>query len=246
MVQLAKMVMTETFKRSPAPQPVYLQVADRIQQLIKSGDLAPGDQLLSERELAEKLRVSRTSVRKAVAKLEGMGIIEVTPRDGAYVRRQSLENALEPLAHALFHEREKVFHQFEVRQIIESQAARLAALRRSEGDLQRLREFNRQFEADLYRGGTGFEANSRFHIAVVEAAQNPVLAEVMVTLLKATLQVYATARQRSLSTTPNLLQFAGEHEQIISAIARQDADEAAALMARHIDDARQRIEGTEA
>lgn len=238
--------MVDSFKRSPAPQPVYLQVAERIQQLIKSGDLAPGDQLLSERELAEKLRVSRTSVRKAVAKLEGMGIIEVTPRDGAYVRRQSLENALEPLAQALFQEREKVFYQFEVRQIIESQAAYLAALRRDERDLQRLREFNRQFEADLYQGGTGFEANTRFHIAIVEAAQNPVLTEVMVTLLKATIQVYAGARQRSLSNTPNLLQFVAEHEGIINAIAQQDAEGAAALMAKHIDDARQRIEGIEA
>ncbi|MFN8455252.1 MAG: FCD domain-containing protein [Anaerolineae bacterium] len=53
------------------------------------------------------------------------------------------------MAQTLFQEREQIFHQFEVRQIIESQAARLAALRRSETDLGRLREFNRQFEADL-------------------------------------------------------------------------------------------------
>lgn len=244
-MEAVEVVILDNLKRSPAPPPVYLRVVEQIQQLIKNGDLAPGDQLLSERELAEKLRVSRTSVRKAVAKLEGMGMVEVTPRDGAYVRRQSLENALEPLAHALFQEREKVFHQFEVRQIIESQACRLAALRRDESDLQRLREFNRQFEADLYQGGTGFEANTGFHIAIVEAAQNPVLTEVMVTLLKATIQVYATARQRSLSNMPNLLRFAAEHEQIINAIAHQDAELAAAMMAKHIDDARQRIEGIE-
>lgn len=241
----AEMVIIDNLKRSPAPQPVYLQVAERIQQLIKNGELAPGDQLMSERELAEKLRVSRTSIRKAMAKLEGMGMIEVTPRDGAYVRRQSLENAVEPLAHALFQKREKVFHQFEVRQIIESQACRLAALRRDENDLQRLREFNRQFETDLYQGGTGFEANTHFHIAIVEAVQNPVLTEIMVTLLKATIQVYATARQRSFSGMPNLLRFVDEHEQIINAIAQQDSDLAATVMAKHIDDARRRIEGIE-
>ncbi|MFN8455253.1 MAG: winged helix-turn-helix domain-containing protein [Anaerolineae bacterium] len=73
----------DNLKRSPTPQPLYLQVVAQIQELIKQGELAPGDQLLSERELAEKLGVSRTSVRKAVAKLEGMGVIAVTPRDGA-------------------------------------------------------------------------------------------------------------------------------------------------------------------
>lgn len=244
-MQTAEIAVLDNLKRSPAPQPVYLRVVERIQELIKSGDLAPGDQLMSERELSEKLRVSRTSVRKAMAKLEGMGMIEVTPRDGAYVRRQSLENLVEPLAQVLFQEREKVFHQFEVRRIIESQAAHLAALRRDENDLRRLQEFNRQFEADLYQGGTGFEANTHFHIAVVEAAQNPVLTEIMVTLLRATIQVYATARQRSLSNAPNLLRFVDEHEQIIQAIAQQDAGLAAARMAKHIDDARQRIEGIE-
>lgn len=244
-MQPVEIMTLDNLKRSPTPQPVYLQVVNRIQELIKSGDLAPGDQLLSERELAEKLQVSRTSVRKAVAKLEGMGMIEVAPRDGAYVRRQNLENVVEPLAHVLFQEREKVFHQFEVRQMIESQAARLAALRRNESDLRRLREFNRQFETDLDQGGTGFEANTHFHTAIVEAAQNPVLTEIMVTLLRATIQVYATARQRSLSNAPNLLRFVDEHEQIIQAIAQQEADLAATLMAKHIDDARQRIEGIE-
>lgn len=233
----------ESFRRSPPPKPVHAQVVERIQQLVKSGELAPGDQLLPERELAEKLGVSRTSVRKAMAKLEGMGLIAVTPRDGAYVRRQSLEGVVEPLAQLLFQEREKVAHQFEVRQMIETQAARWAALRRDEANLQRLRAFNQQFEADLRRGDVAFEANTRFHIAIVEAAKNPVLTEIMVTLLKAMMEVYASARQQSFINTPDLLRFVAEHDQIIGAIAQQEPDLAATLVAKHIDDARKRIEG---
>lgn len=233
----------ENLKRSPAPKPVHIQVVEGIQQLIKSGALVPGDQLLPERELAERLGVSRTSVRKAMARLEGMGIIEVTPRDGAYVRRQSLEIVVEPLAQVLYQERKNVAHQFEVRQMIETQAARWAAQRRTEADLQRLREYNRQFEAGLSGGDVAFEANTRFHIGIVEAAKNPVLTEIMVTLLKATMQVYALARQQSLLKTPDLLRFVSEHDQIISAIEHQDSDLTATLIAAHIDDARRRIEG---
>jgi len=232
----------ENLKRSPAPKPVHVQVVEGIQQLVKNGDLTPGDQLLPERELAERLGVSRTSVRKAMARLEGMGIIQVTPRGGAYVRRRSLEDAVEPLTQILYQEREKVAHQFEVRQMIETQAARLAALRRDESDLQSLRELNRQFEVGLRQGDVAFEANARFHIAIVKAAKNPILTEITIALLTAAMEVYASARRRSFLDAPDSLRFVTEHNQIINAIAQQDPDLADNLMAKHIDDARLRIE----
>ena len=237
-----KILTIPSFKRSPAPKPLHAQVVEQIQQLIRNGELTPGDQLLPERELAEKLGVSRTSVRKAVAKLEGMGIIEVTPRDGAYVRRRRLEDAVEPLTQILFQEREKVAYQFEMRQMLETQAAYLAALRRDESDLQSLRELNRQFEAGLRQGDVAFEANAHFHMAIVKAAKNPILTEITVALLTAAMEVYASARRRSFLDAPDSLRFVTEHDQIINAIARQDSDLAAKRMAKHIDDARQRIE----
>lgn len=235
-------ITLENLKRSPTPKPVHVRVVEGIQQLIKNGELTPGDQLLPERDLAEKLGVSRTSVRKAMARLEGMGIIEVTPRDGAYVRRRSLEDAVEPLAQVLFQEREKVAHQFEVRQILETQAVGLAALRRDESDLHLLHELNRQFEAGLRQGDVAFEANARFHIAIVKAAKNPILTEITVALLTAAMEVYASARRRSFLNASNSLRFVTEHEQIIEAIAQQDPDRATHLIAKHIDDARLRIE----
>lgn len=228
-------------KRSRRQKPVYLQVEERIRQLIKEGELAPGDQLLPERELAEKFGVSRTSVRQALALLDGMGVIEITPRDGAYVRRQSLEEAVEPLAQVLFQARDQVDHLFEVRQIIETQAARLAALRRAEADLQRLRELNRQYEAGLRGGDLALEANIHFHLGIVETAKNPLLSTIMCTLLTAAIEVYAAARHRSLSNVANLLRFVNEHEQIIEAIAQQDPDLTAGLLTKHITDARQRV-----
>jgi len=170
-------------KRSTRQKPVYVQVANQIQQLIKDGELVPGDQLLPERELAEQIGVSRTSVRQSLAVLDGMGVIEITPRDGAYVRRKNLEDAVKPLTHVLFQERNQVCHLFEVRQIIENQAVLLAAMRRDAVDLQRLRNLNRQFEADLMNGDYAFEANTKFHLAIVGAAKNPILTEIMCTLL---------------------------------------------------------------
>lgn len=242
-MELTKLLTANSVKRPTPEKPVYIQVVEWLEDLIKRGELQPGDQLLAERELAETLGVSRTSVRKALAKLDGMGIIEVTPRDGAYVRRRSLEEAAEPLTQVLFQERQQVAHLFEVRQLIETQAVRLAALRRDEADLQRLRELNRQFEAGLRHGDLASQTNTEFHLSIVKAAKNPVLTEIMSTVLTATIEVYAAARRQTLLQAPNLLRFVEEHEQIIKAIAAQDAELAAALIARHIDDARRRIEG---
>jgi len=237
------MMATETdLKRLAEPKPVYVQVVEHIQHSIEKGDLLPGDQLLPERELAEKFQVSRTSMRKALAVLAGMGVIEVSPRDGAYVRRRSLTGVVEPLTQVLFRERANVSHLFEVRQIIEIQAVRLAAERRTETDLQQLRELNRQFESDLRQGFLAGQSNTRFHLAIVEMAKNPPLTEIFSPVLTATMEVYALSRQRSLYNTHNLLQFADEHEWIINAIAQQKPDLAAQLLAKHIDDARRRVE----
>lgn len=237
-----KILTAASLKRSIPHKPAYIQVVEQIQQMTKNGELMPGDQLLPERELAEKFGVSRTSLRKGLAVLDGMGLIEVTPRDGAYVQRRTLPDVIEPLAQILFHEREQVAHLFEVRQMIETQAARLAALRRDEQDLEGLRRLNRQFEADLRRGDIAFQANLDFHTGIVKAAKNPILTEIMSTLLRATMEVYALARQRSMAGRTNLLQFVDEHERIIEAIARQDPDRAAMLAAQHLDGARKRIE----
>jgi GntR family transcriptional repressor for pyruvate dehydrogenase complex len=228
-------------KRSTELKLIYVQVVERIQQSIERGELLPGDQLLAERELAERFQVSRTSMRKALAVLAGMGVIEVSPRDGAYVRRRSLTGVAEPLTQVLFRERARVNNLFEVRQIIETQAVRLAAQRRTESDLERLQELNQQFEADLCQGRLASQSNTNFHLAIVEMAKNPPLTEIFSPVLTATMEVYALSRQRSLFNTNDLLQFANEHGQIIEAMARQDPDWAAHLMAKHVDDARRRV-----
>jgi len=229
--------------KRPQPQkPVYAQVVDHIHQLVREGELNPGDQLLSERELAESLGVSRTSVRQALGVLEGRGVIEVSPRDGAYVQKPRLEAALERLVDVLFQEREQVAYLFEVRCIIETQAACLAAERRTEADVQHLRALNRQFEAGLSHADLAFEANTNFHIGIVETAKNPLLNAIMSTLLIAMIQVYSKAREQSLLNITDLSKFVDEHEAIINAIEQQDTELVTRLVTKHIDDARKRVE----
>ncbi len=237
------MVEKNILKRSPVQKPVYVQVVEQIQANIKQGDLNPGDQLLPERDLAENLGVSRTSVRQALAVLEGKGYLNITPRDGAYIKQRSVEDVVEPLTDALFHERRQADHLFEVRCIIETQAACLAAKRRTQADIARLQDLNRQFAADLAEDiSLSFDANMAFHIAIVETAKNPILLEIMATILASTIEVYESAREQSLSVAPNPAQFVEEHNQIIQAIIQQDTQLVTHIISNHISSAQQRVE----
>lgn len=239
---LTTKITGDQLKRETSQKPRYAQVVEQIQHSIKSGELGPGDQLLPERELGETLGVSRTSVRQALGILEGMGIIKVTPRNGAYVRQPNFADAIESLAQALYFERDQVTHLFEVRQIIETQTAVLAAQRRNEDDIRRLRKLNRQYETDLQRGDLAFEANKNFHIGLVETAKNPLLIGITTTILVATMEVYVSARHQSLSEKRDLSLFVAEHEQIIEAIAQQDPALTGQLVTNHINAARTRVE----
>ncbi len=66
---------------------LYRDIVAQIRQLIQDGSLAPGDQLLPERQLAEKLGVSRSALREALTALDSMGMIDITPGGGAYIKK---------------------------------------------------------------------------------------------------------------------------------------------------------------
>jgi GntR family transcriptional regulator, transcriptional repressor for pyruvate dehydrogenase complex len=228
-------------KRTHIEQPVYARVIEQIQDLIRRGELLPGDYLLPERQLAETLKVSRSSVREALAVLVGKGIIEINPRNGALIKRQSLEAAIEPLAQVFFQERARVFELFEVRQIIETQAVRLAAQRRERSDIERLEMLCQRVTADVAAGNPADESDTLFHLGLVEAARNQLLTSVMGTLIVAMMDVYSPSRRQMLAEPAEAGKFLEEHTRIVAAIAAGEADMASEYARLHIEHARQHV-----
>src|SRR5262249_34947563 len=76
---------------------VYQEIVRQVQAMIAEGRLKSGDQLPPERDLAEKFVVSRTSVREALRALESLGLVEIRPGEGTFVREVSVESLIEPL-----------------------------------------------------------------------------------------------------------------------------------------------------
>lgn len=209
-------------------------IAGHIERMILEGVLRPGERLASERDLAEKLDVSRPSLREALSQLEKRGLL-VSTRGGTVVA-QFLAPLSMPLAE-LFRDKPRVTADyFEYRCFVESQAAKLAALRATDLDRQtidavvkRMRQANAV--QDTYKEA---EADVGLHLAVYEASHNVVLLHVMrvfAELLREGVFYNRDQLYRRQGTRPLLLD---QHLAIAEAVLDGDSDRAMRAADEHI------------
>ncbi len=207
------------------PSPLVEQAADRLREQITSGHWPVGTRLPGETTLAKELGVGRSTVREALRALAGAGLVQ--PRQGAGVfvtATRPVEDWPTRLRKAA------VSDVYEVRMLVEVQAARLAALRRTDADIAAMREALDGRRAAAEGDDAGFvDADIRVHAALIAAAHNPVLADLFAE--------FAPALRQGLIDLLDLLALrAGEprhgedsHVALVAAVEAGDADEAARL-----------------
>ena len=213
---------------------IYEEIVEQIRQLINDGDLAPGDRLLSERELSERLRVSRASVREALSALEIMGLIEVRPGEGTFIRQTSVDSIIGPLALILSIEKDTVMELLEARKVLEVETAGLAAQRGSEEEIEVMGEALRQMRTDLEHYTLGEEADHKFHFAIAIAAHNSILLRLMNTISDTMKQSLRTSRQRLYATPGTPERLYREHCAIYEAILARNPKLAREKMYEHL------------
>jgi len=219
-----------------ARSPLYEQVIERLRAFIDAQALQPGDRLMSERELAERLGVSRTSVRQGLTALRVLGLVEIKHGDGVYLLR-SPRDVIPSLASEIVGS--EVDHPmiWEVREAIEVQAARLAARRRTAADLREMHAALDLMETALAGGDDGIQEDRRFHHAVVEAAGNPLLRQMTEQLS----DVIDRTSQASLTLAGRPRISLEAHRAILGAIEAQDERAAAEEMRRHVMTSEQQV-----
>lgn len=189
-------------------------VTDQLSAMIRDGELAPGQRLLEDK-LAEQLGVSRNPVREAIRALEATGLVVVEPRRGAYVASFDADEAAELL---------------DLRSVLEAYAARLASQRHTDEQRDVIAEtLNRgqQATADGDLVGAA-EAHRDFHLAIEAAAGHPYLDAVVAPLRAQTELVFTMlADQRGVVSWE-------QHVEIFEAIAKREADAAAAATRKHM------------
>lgn len=208
--------MTQLIKRSLVEQAV-----DQLRQRISSGVWAVGQRLPTEPELAADLGISRNTVREAVRVLAFSGLVEVRQGDGSYLKTVS-----DPLPAVQALSSCSLEHAREARHLLEAEAIGLAALRRTEQDLEGLREA-------LHHSGSHFHGELDdyircdlvFHQRLVDAAHNPALSE----LYRYFSSVVAMKLAQSMSHTPRNQAVFDLHAAILDAVERQDPERAKAL-----------------
>ena len=199
-----------------AQRPLYLDVADRVRDLIYQRVLRPGD-WIDEPELCVQLDISRTPMREALKVLHGENLIELVPRKGCRVR------ALED---------DELLELFPVMASLEGLCANLAARKLKPVDIARLQAIHAQLESCARDGDVDsyYEANREFHLAVQNLAGNRWLQRITGELRN----VLILARHRQLTVPGRLQASLEEHRIIMQALQNGDAEAAATAMHDHL------------
>ena len=154
---------------------LYEQIVAQVEESIQKGALKPGDQLPPERELAEQFGVSRTAVREAVKALREKGLVEAFPGRGTFITDGSSYTIRQSLDRMMRSGNEGFAFLAEVREILEPEIAALATTRADEKDLVAMREQVGVMDAAKHDPEAFIEADLDFHLALAEAAANPII-----------------------------------------------------------------------
>jgi GntR family transcriptional regulator, transcriptional repressor for pyruvate dehydrogenase complex len=203
----------------------------RIKEMIIAGDLAPGDRLPPEKELSERLGLSRSSLREAVKALEVIRVLDVRRGDGTYVTSLEPRLLLEAMSFVVdLHDDQSVLEIFAVRRILEPAASGLAARNASEDEVAQLREVVASVDqaADVE---SLVEHDLEFHRGIAEATGNTYLASLIDSLSSHTVRARIWRGITQENAVGRTLQ---EHHAILDAISAGDADLASALTVVHV------------
>jgi len=192
------------------------KIIKQIQTLISSGQLKSGDRLPSERKLAEKLGVGRTIVKDAIRKLEIYGILRTLPQSGTIVAGMGL-SALEGLiSDVLKLEKSDLTSLVETRVVLETHAAKMAARRRTDKDIEEIKKALLAYESKINNNENAGEEDLKFHLAIAEASKNAVLKSLMLVITPDILKSYIKYKVYDVEQTDHKALKA--HQQILEAI----------------------------
>jgi GntR family transcriptional repressor for pyruvate dehydrogenase complex len=232
--------MSAQFK--PVTPGAYLsdQVADVLATEIRAGRLALGDRLPTEAALVTQFSVSRTVVREAVSRLKSLGLVDSRQGSGVYVKEVGFSPLNFDAKSAV--SKQAVIQMVEVRRALEAEVAGLAAQRRNQADLKRVRRAITLLDKAVRAGGDGVDEDVQYHRAIAEAARNPFLIGTLEYLGQFLRGATRVTRANEARSAEFARQVRDEHEVIVRAIEAGDAVAARKAAADHMDNAIARIE----
>jgi len=244
--------LTQTTKRAPAniqsapkavavPKPVatvraYESVVEKIRSLIEQENLGPGDLLPPERQLSEKFKVSRHSLREAIRVLQEQGVLSARQGSGNYIQATSQADLVRALGFSTKGSARKLNDLFQMREMLEPQIAGLAAQVASSEQIEVIKQFAALVE-NTQDFKEGQKHDQSFHEAIAAATGNELLFNVLREINKSMLPTASSPSERQrrdkVSNTG--------HKRIIAAIEAKDPIAASEAMRLHISEIRSEV-----
>ncbi|MDQ0577692.1 FadR/GntR family transcriptional regulator [Agromyces albus] len=213
-------------------------VATQLLDLFTSGSIPPGTRLPPERQLAARLEVGRSAVREALAALEILGIVDVRPGSGTYLRGTVSELLPQSLSWGVLIGQRSTTELLELRSGLEIYVARLAADRLTDEQLTALARHLDRMRASVDDDLKSFvKADLAFHHELATSADNSVLLDLL-QIVRSLLRVWVDRAVQDEAKARTALE---EHEAVYRALAARDADAAASAMAAHMATASARL-----
>ncbi|MCB2312404.1 FadR family transcriptional regulator [Clostridium tagluense] len=213
---------------------VYEQVIAQIKDMIDKGVLKKGDKLPSERNLVQQLMVSRASIREALRALEVIGLIECRQGEGNYIKTSFQDNLFEPLSIMFMLEGSDPEAIWELRKIMEVEAAGLASKRITCEQLSQLKEITEKF-MNCGDENINAEIDKQFHYKIAECSGNVLIFNILKTVSTLVDHFIVDARKLILAHKENKDILFNQHNEIYLSMEKHSSAGARKAMREHLD-----------
>ncbi len=224
-----------TMFKKISPRKISDEIIEQFKDLIRKGELKPGDELPSERELAESIGVSRPPLREALNALQAIGFIEIKPRSKIIIKSITEKSLEDPLSHFIEDDINKVFELLEIRKAMEGWAAYLAAERATKENIERLENIIQKDQENLKNNLNDAKTDADFHVAISMATQNTLQSHLMATWHNLLWNTQKLSREKIFRKEENRKMIAEQHLNIFRAIKERNKDRASIEAKKHID-----------
>jgi GntR family transcriptional regulator, transcriptional repressor for pyruvate dehydrogenase complex len=222
-------------------QKTHTMILQELVHFIKKKNLQRGDQIPPERKLAEMMEVSRPVIREAFSILQWLGVVNRKPGAGIRFIKLPEGDFVSPSGILLFSEGEDYSELFEVRSLLEKEAAVLAAKRRNSEDLGKMEMWLEKSVLALKAGQSGIEELFQFHRSIMLASNNPLLVKIYDAISDALRQAMEFSHRRTLTVDGEPEKGIEEHQKIFLAIKSGNSVKARQAVLKHLEHRREKI-----
>ena|SRR5437867_786316 len=214
---------------------LHEEVMVQLAAYIRGGKLKPGDQLPPERELAERMQVSRATVREALRIMELQSLVVSRPGSGTFIAEGNAKSLAQAMTQTALRDI------FEARMLLDPSIAALAADRATPEDIEKLKSILKQQENQMQHGRDGATSDVQFHSAIAEATHNRAL----IRLAQVLIEIFAPSRDTFLQSHERAVKSLSFHKRILESIEARSPENARRAMAEHVESVDKELLGTD-